>query len=103
MAIFDLDQMSPLGIPESISACCGLGCHLSLLWLRRLFWDMTSLESEGRCVREAQKLQRHLWLMGRSILHPTVLDFVICICPSNPAPKNLLSAETNFQVCGGKW
>lgn len=40
--------MSPLGIPVSISACCGFRCHLSLLWLRRLFWDMISLESEGK-------------------------------------------------------
>lgn len=49
MAISDLDQMSPLGIPVSISACCGFGCHLSLLWLRMQLWDLNSLVSEGRC------------------------------------------------------
>lgn len=49
-------------------------------------------------VRKSQNLQRNLWFMGRSTLHATVLDFVICICSSNPAPENLLSAETGFQV-----
>lgn len=83
--------------------------HFSMLWI----W-ITACSGSGGCsglwqvwclkvgVRKAQDLQRNLWFMGRSILHPTALHFAVCICPPSPAPARKLSFSCNsdLQVLG---
>lgn len=92
-----LTRWDPWEIPVSPSTCCGFGCHLSLLCLRRPFWEVDSLVYEGR-------YRKGPGSSDKPMVHPASHLPWLChmYFPIQPCPWDLaLCWNSNFHVFAG--